>query len=333
MCASHPQFLAQDLSRSQVEALQGETVTLAGWVRLESQNEAISEVTVDDGQVPITTTVSLSSEWTFYALTATVNAQSTALQAQLPSSQAEGAVCHDGVVMAQGEFPVDEPPQFSDPTGKSGVWAGHPFVNLLSNGSGERVWPRFKPWASQLIRGSGLTRNIDPTLFVQSILDWKRTGWVYGVVWTTIWQSFWARFGWNHVAMPRYIYLGLSVCTWLGLGGMVVYGLDCFVFPSRLESWQRRASTCFVLSVFLVWANAMVWYSHPHLLNLERIYYAVARYVYPTVIPTVLFLYLGWRALIPRSWRPFLPIVSILGFVCLDVAALMGTILPFYYLT
>jgi hypothetical protein len=333
MCVEQDQSLVQDLSRTQVRALLDKTVTLGGWVRSASQVETGGQVVVDDRTTVLTTTVPMSFEWTFYALTTTVDAETTNLQVRLPISSTWGTICHDGVVLAEGEFPLDQAPQFGDPNGKHGTWAGRPFANLLSNGSGERTWPRLKPWASRLLLSAGLTRSVDPTLFVQSILDWKRTGWVYRVVWTNVWNSFWARFGWNHVAMPEPIYTVLLVCTWLGLGGMIIYGVRYLVFERNLPSWQKHALISFLSAIVLVWANALVWYSHPYLLNLERIYYAVARYVYPTVVPTVLFLYLGWRELLPKPWRPFLPIVSIVGLACLDIAALMGTILPYYYLS
>jgi len=86
-----------------------------------------------------------------------------------------------------------------------------------------------------------------------------------------------------------------------------------------------------VLATVLVWGIAMLAYSHPILLNVRRIYFAVARYTYPTIIPTVLFLYLGWRALIPNRWGRFLTIFLLLGMIWLDVVSLLGAILPYYY--
>jgi hypothetical protein len=85
------------------------------------------------------------------------------------------------------------------------------------------------------------------------------------------------------------------------------------------------------LATLLVWGIAMVAYSHPMLSNLPRIHIAAARYTYPTIIPTMLFLYLGWRALVPNQWRRSLSVFLLLGMVGLDMASLLGTILPYYY--
>lgn len=330
MCVKGHRYLVQDLAPAQVKTLQGQTMTLGGWVRASSSREVIRFPSVYDGTTLYTRTVTATSEWQFHAVTMTIQPKASALQVRL-SPQNEAAICYDGIVLAHGEFPLDQTPQFGDSYASKGVWAGQPFVNLLSNSSGEQGWPRLQPWASELIHRSGLLYGADPTLFVQSILDWRRTGWVYQAVWQNLVQSFWARFGWNQVALGYHAYSALLLLAYLGLGGCLILCFRSLVTRHHSFPWQRRTIAFLVLATVLVWGIAMLAYSHPMLLNVRRIFYAVARYTYPTIIPTVLFLYLGWRALIPNRWGRFLTIILLLGMIWLDVVSLLGAILPYYY--
>ena len=330
MCVREGRHLVQELAPDQVKTLQGQTVTLGGWVRATSSEGTIPFPAVDDGTTLYTQTVMVRSEWQFHAMTVTVQPKAVALQVQLLPQPGE-AVCYDGMVLARGEFPLNESPGFKDARGEMGTWSGRPFLNILSNGSGERGWPRVRPWASEVVYGSGLLYGADPTLFVQSVLDWKRTGLIYGAVLNNLFQSFWARFGWNQVTLEDHDYSALLIPTLLGLGGCVIACIRSLVTGHHSFPWQRRTIAFLVLATVLVWGIAMLAYSHPMLSNVRRIYFAVARYTYPTIIPSMLFLYLGWRALIPNRWGRFLSIFLLLGMIWLDVVSLLGAILPYYY--
>jgi len=329
ICIKGDRYLVQELATAQVKTLQGKTVTLGGWVRAASPGKMIRFPSLYDGNTLHTQTVTTTSEWQFRAMTMTIQPAVSVLQVRL-SPQNQESVCYDGIVLAHGEFTLGEPPYFEDSYGGKGIWAGQSFVNLLSNGSGEQGWPRLQPGVSRLVYSSGLLYGADPTLFIQSVLDWKRTGGVYGAVLNNLFQSFWARFGWNHVGLAESYYSVLLIPTLLGLGGCVLLFIQSLV-PAHYFSWQRRTMAFLALATLLVWGIAMVAYSHPMLSNLPRIHIAVARYTYPTIIPTMLFLYLGWRALVPNQWRRFLPVFLLMGMVWLEVASLLGAILPYYY--
>lgn len=336
VCAMEERYLIQELAPAQVEALRGETVTLGGWVQATSSGGTTSGGTIafpflENGAVH-TQIVTATSEWRFHAMTVTVEPEASELQVKLPSGEEGEVVCYDGIILVQGEFPLDEPPQFEDPGGKRGVWREESFVNILSNGSGEQGWPRLRPWASGLISKSGLLHSTDSTLFVQSVLDWSRTGFVYREVWNNLFQSFWARFGWNHVRLADYYYRVLLIPTLLGLGGAVVFGIRRLVIVCDFYDWQRQSLAFLALAAVLVWGITATMYTHPVLSVLPHRPIPVARYAYPAIIPTMLFIFLGWREMVPNRCRWFLPTLAFLGVAYLDIVSLLGTILPYYYL-
>jgi hypothetical protein len=328
-CAREGRVLIQELATDRVTALEGQEVTLGAWVRVYSSEEVVPVFSVYDGAVFHTQVVTVTAGWQFHAMTMTVSPQVSALQVRLLSPGEEGMACYDGVVLARGEFPLNEQPQFDDINGDSGVWGGQAFMNILSNGSGEHGWPRLRPWVSSLLLRSGLLYSVDPTLFVQSILDCRRTGWIYLAQVDMLFRSFWARFGWNHIGLPDGYYRVVLVPTVLGVIGAVL-SFRHLMPGGHLRSWQRRSLALLAFSALLVWGGAVIGYSHPQLAAFP-ISIVAARYAYPAIIPTVLFLFLGWRELVPRRWRRFLPVLSVLGVAWLDLVSLAGTILPFYY--
>ena len=328
-------YLVQELAPAQWKALQGQVVTLGGWIRAASSSVAVHAPSLHDGINSHRQLVTATPEWQFHAMTITVSSDATMIQVRLLPYEGEtegtGAAYFDGIVLAQGQFPLDEAPQFEDPYGREGTWGGQPFVNLLSNGSGERPWPRLRPWLAGLISKSQLVWGHDANLFFHSILDWRRTGWVYRSVLINVFQSFWARFGWNHVKLAAGWYWVLFVPTILGVGGAMLFFVRHVILSDHYHPWQRRALTLLTVAFFLVWGIAMLSYSHPILATSPRIHIPVARYAFPAIIPTVTFIFLGWRELTPARWRWFLPVISLLGMALLDALSLVGTIIPYYY--
>lgn len=327
--------LAQELAPAQLNALQGQVVTLGAWVRAASSPVAVHAPSLYDGINFHSQVVTATPEWQFHAMTITVSSDATTIHVRLlpyeGETQGTEAVNYDGIVLAQGQFPLDEPPQFGDATGRRGAWGGQPFVNLLSNGSGERVWPRLRPWLAGLISKSQLLWGRHPNLFFQSILDWRRTGWVYRPIVINLFQSFWASFGWNHVKLAAGWYWVLFVPTILGIWGAILFFVRHVILSHDYHPWQQQALTLLTVALFLVWGIATLSYSHPILATLSRIHFPVARYAFPAIIPTATFLFVGWRELTPGRWRRSLPLISLLGVALLDALSLLATIIPFYY--
>ncbi len=334
MCVRGGRSLVQDLPHDLTPTLQGQTVTLGAWVRTKiGEGQRAAGLALYDGQRVHAEAAMILPEWTFQSTTVTLSSRLSALQVRLLAPSDGTTVCYDGIVLAQGTYPLSEMPEFADRSAQAGTWGAQSFENLLDNGSAEQSWPRLTPQASALILKLDLTRGLDPNLYLHSILDWRRTGWVYGMTWANLWSTFWGRFGWNSVDLPGWMYQVLYIITGLGIvGGSVSFALDLFI-PSRLQDWQRRALGLLGLAALLVWGVSLFHYGHPLLAGLPRIYLAVARYVYPTIVPTTLILYAGWRWLLPGRWRLLLPVLSLSAMAILNAASLLGTILPFFYLS
>jgi hypothetical protein len=325
--------LVQELLKEQVEALRGRVVTLGGWVKAASEPTVVHAPTLYDDFGSYGKVITATQEWRFHAITTTVSLEAKAVQVRLLPYEEEGegvgAAYYDGVVLVQGEFPTDETPRFDDADANTGMWGGKPFVNLLFNGSGERAWPRLRPWLANRKLARHLSFGRDPSsIFQSAFLDWPRTKWIHRYTMVNLFQSFWARFGWNHVGLTAGWYWALLILTLLGFGGFAVFFIRHY--SRYLAPWQRRAISLLLVAFFLVWGSNLIR-PHPVLALSLRIVLPVARYAYPLIIPTVMFLFLGLRELTPRRFRRFLPAMCLVGLMLLDTVSWFGTIIPFYY--
>jgi hypothetical protein len=324
-------YLVQELHPIQTKVLRGKVITLGGWVKAASDKVEVHTPSLYDGFGSYGKVITATQEWHFHAITTTVSPKAKAVQVRLSGAKGTMGVLYEGVVLVEGEFPLNEAPIFDDADASTGTWGGRPFVNLLANGSGEKGWPRLQPWFSNnklLVRI--FRHNLN--LVLHSILDWRRTGWVYRSSLIILFQSFWARFGWNHIMVPDIWYWALWFLTAVGFGGFILFLVRRVILSSNTyHPWQRRALMILIIAFFLVWGGVMIC-PHPILATLPRYHFRnVARYAYPAIIPTVTFLFLGWRELSPHRFRRFLLAMCLVGLALLDAACLVGVIIPFYY--
>jgi hypothetical protein len=189
----------------------------------------------------------------------------------------------------------------------------------LRNASAETRWPYLRPWVNR-----ALWRYVRraPGAFLTSLLDWRRTSWAYPRTAVNLLQSFWARFGWNHIPLPGGWYVALAVVTVVGGAGSVLRFAELqlasrTVFASRPGQIVAlpRALWLLALAGGLVWANAALRF-HP---IVEYALIPGARYAYPAIIPSVLALAGGWLRIVPRRARAALPPVlfSALGLLAI----------------
>ncbi|MBN1668971.1 MAG: DUF2142 domain-containing protein [Anaerolineales bacterium] len=203
----------------------------------------------------------------------------------------------DGVVLAEGHFPIDQPPQFADPQARAGSWGGQPFENLARNGSAEQAWPYLRPPVDALGARAFSDYGQDRlSLALYTLLDPPATGDFYTHTLAELFRTFWARFGWGHVHLLglRHPYRLLLAVTLLALPGLA------------LAVWRRRQhlgrypwAALFVLGVAWLglWTLTVLRGS-----NYILLYYAhinpVARYAAPVIIPGLLLLNAGWLGLL-----------------------------------
>jgi hypothetical protein len=204
-------------------------------------------------------------------------------------------IYYDGVILVEGEFPLDKAPQFTE-DGSSGTWNGTQFMNLVRNPSAEISWFYLRPWVDSL--GSQIFSDYQGqegiSLIVYTLVDWPSSGWFYLMEMENLFRTFWAKFAWGHVSLigDKPYRLLLIITSISGVGMAVAF-------------WQRRKrltelswDVYFLLGVALVliWGMALAR-------GISYIFsgwggFVVARYTYPVIIPSVLILSVGWLVLL-----------------------------------
>jgi hypothetical protein len=230
------------------------------------------------------------------------------------------SIFFDGVVLAQGEYPVNEPPQFTEGDGKEGMWGGQPFINLLRNASAEKGGLRLRSWVDDI--GSNLIPDHgNPSLILYTLMDTKSTGNYYLNSIKNLFRTFWAKFGWGHVPLSGHKpYRILGIMTLVSLFGL------------PLALWRNRDSLRWKKILFIgalvagIWGISLVRGS---IYLTWRTFLPSARYAFPAIIPTMLALIIGWQAWTPMKRMKTLNATLLAGFFILDVYS-VTSILTYY---
>jgi hypothetical protein len=163
-------------------------------------------------------------------------------------------------------------------------------VNLARNPSAENAWPAIRHTVNTL--GTRLGSYNPPNAILWSLLD-PAAGWYYTLTTRQMLETFWAKFGWEHVplALPQ-VYDALALITTLALAGGAL-GL--------IGAVKKRAAILVVLGLAfgVMWSLAVTRGVYVSLA--EKAWLPVARYTYPVIFPSALLLLAGlrfwWRAL------------------------------------
>ena len=251
-----------------------------------------------------------------------------------------GIVYYDGLVLSKGERPVETPPIFFNSSGSEGTWGDSEFINLIKNPSAEEAGVQIQSWANR-VGGRIIPDDNLPSLLMTYITDWSGAGWHYRLVIENLFQTFWGKFGWGQVSLTgRYSFTILLVINLLAFLGLLIWFtrqvLERGLGQSQvIPFWE----TVFFLAIILLilWGGAMI--RGASYLPYNRLYLPVARYVYPSIIPTVMTLslgivtFLGWVfSRIIKEPRQVLMVVfgiTITGLLILDLASIIS-VLSYY---
>ena len=191
--------------------------------------------------------------------------------------------------------------------------------NRVRNGSAERTWPRIRPIVDEWVKR--YTRR-SPSQFLASLLDGRRTAHIYKLAATNLFQSFWARFGWNQIELASGWYWAAGALTLSsGIGALIGW-----TRLPRLAARAQRVVGLLLAAALLVWLNALL---RVHPVGVYTVIPA-ARYAYPAVIPSLLALVAGWQGLVPRRHRGWWTGLMLALLLVLDVASIW-TLNAFYY--
>jgi hypothetical protein len=284
----------QILPDQDVAALRGVTVTLSAWMWA-TQPAQVRTPALNDGAQYVVRTVDVDRTPAWHTVTTTVDAEAAFIYVivrPMPGATANGAgltVYYDGITLADQDQPE---------------------INWVRNGSAERTWPYARPAVDRVF--VRYTRR-SLSQFCTSILDLRRTSRIYGFTALTLFQSFWARFGWGEITLAKGWYWALGVWTLLSAAG----ALRAAARMHRLSVRTRRAVWLLLAAAVLVWANTMLRI-HP---LATRAFIPVARYAYPAIVPTMMALVAGWTNLVPRRYRRWSLGLAGIVFLTVDAAS------------
>jgi hypothetical protein len=142
-----------------------------------------------------------------------------------------------------------------------------------------------------------------------------------------LFRSFWAMPGWTIFQVHPFWYqiIGLA-CILAILGWIILLVTRWQLFFSAAA--QPRLQALVIMAVAAVAALSLIlgWNA---LTN--SIVYRQGRSLYAVIVPISLFLMLGWRQLIPNSWRLVGLLTATILFFLFDSLVLFGYIIPIFY--
>ncbi len=244
--------------------------------------------------------VQLGQMPTFVAIVIQLPEQQDRLQVWLRSTSPDntnGKIYFTGIVMAEGIWPLDSPPQFINPEGTQGIWGNKPFTNLIRNPQFKMGWPYIRPQLFQTIANK--IQNLNPihlSSFSALFLDTPGTKWYTLTTGSVIFRSFWGRFGWGQVpliAFPfiQHPYRLLLVITLLGIVGTILTGHHL-----AKNRWNEFGFLLVVILLTTILALFYGVYTMGGALRF-RAFFPTARYVFTAILPISLSLVIGWQGL------------------------------------
>ena len=184
--------------------------------------------------------------------------------------------------------------------GSQGQWGGQPFQNILRNGSAELAGPRLIPWVDDL-GARFLPDQAHPSVLLASLVDAQGSQDLYPATAGHLFRTFWAKFGWGHVALNgEQSYQILFFITLLALGGAL---LGAFRAGRRLP-WDVIVTLGLVILpiVLLALTRGGAY------LDVAGYYFPSARHFYPVIIPLLLLFVCGWLEIFWLVWLVWLKV-------------------------
>lgn len=128
---------------------------------------------------------------------------------------------------------------------------------------------------------------------------------------TTVFDSYWGRFGYFTIVLPRWFYLAVRVGVIVALVGLV---------RQSIGSWRvwaqpiRRSLAAMAAASLVSLAGIFAWS-----LNF---YQPQGRFLFPALVPVALAIGIGIDSLVPRRFLPFVTVTVAVFFLVADVISL-----------
>lgn len=333
--ATYEHQLHQLIALPEGLSLQGKTVTVGAWMWADAPVTASAPAYNSYNALEkASRVVELTTAPQFFAFQASLGGDAQRNFISLaPLTQPLASplkVYYDGLVVVEGQFPLDQIPEFDDLSAQSGVWGGAPFRNLLRNASAEASGLRLRPWVDRIgVRILPDKGANQPSVTLYYLLDQAGAGQFQRTSLQVLFRTFWGRFGWGHVPLLHSWAYGLVLAVVL-IG--LVAALTAMVRLRKNFPWAAVA--LLGLALLVIWLQTFLRGSN-YATQLRAIYYPTARYAFPVIIPSLLFLNLGWYEVgrwlkrLARLPAGFLPIVYTAAWLLFDLYAVLS-IVAFY---
>jgi hypothetical protein len=281
--------LVQPLSNATITNLQGKEVSLGAWIWA-SEPAVVRTPVLFDEPNSFFQEVEVGREPTFHAFSARLGEEPGRVQVILePAGRGVElsepfSVYYDGIVLAEGEQPQADPPDFTNNRATAGTWGGGTFTNALSNPSAEAGWLWVHPQFDRVIAENFPAR---PSYILAALMDPSPADWYFRATGRYLFHTFWARFGWGHVPLVGFRpYTILGLITVIGLTGAAI----AFVRNRRRISWEMVSILVFAMG--FIWLAALM--RGVSAVIGGEVFIPSARYALPAIIPTMLVLSVGW---------------------------------------
>ena len=324
------------------DLLRGKTVTIGAWVwsdkNIHGYGPGLNSLLQFQDQWWGFKQESINEKPQFIASVVQLPEQQDRLQIWLraTSSESQDAIIYfSGVVLVEGAWPVNSPPQFTDKDGTRGIWSNQPFVNLVRNAQFQHIWPYMEPKLSRII--SSKIPDLNPihiSSFISLFLDVPGTKWYTESSGNFIFHTFWAKFCWGQVPLINITpwlnpYLLLLFITIMGIIGALFAGIELVKLSKNEFAF---------LLIIIVMTVMMTLFYDVYVMGGSlrfRAYIPTARYIFPAIIPISLILVAGWQGLLSTAAKVlkfpirFSPLFYLGFFICLDLYSIISVLIFF----
>jgi hypothetical protein len=311
----------QLLPTSATETYRGKKVTLGAWIWADQPVEANMPALFDGANVQ-TQSKLLTTTPTFYWMIVQVSANTPRLEIRLttpalPEGSSPVNIYYDGIMLVSGKWPVDQTPVFQNDNAKRGSWGERMFTNPVRNASAESAWIYIRPWLEAFTRKVPWLAHLSPNELLASTMDVATSRWLYTATINKLFETFWAKFAWERISIPK---IGYQILAGISILGLISCGVFSVLRFNRI-SFSTKMSLIWLVIATLVIFFIVLLRGFFGLYDVKT-YIPVARYGFPVIIPIMFGLCYGWNKLI--KWMGYWGYgLFIGGFFILDIVSVI----------
>jgi len=151
----------------------------------------------------------------------------------------------------------------------------------------------------------------------------------------TLFESFWARFGWMNVRLDSIWYQMLALTSLVAMVGIGALVIRTVKRPAALATWQKKGLVLFFLCIVFAVVVAMGYgvrlWAHFQTFQPDMRPAPQGRYLFPAIIPIASLFMMGLRELVPASYHKLWLLTCVSSLVLLDAISLVHYVIPFFY--